>query len=144
MSTVHIPSHRLSASTTLPSSTYTALTASLISSGGIERIQSVMTDSLAASGFTQNLRKRILSLLRCGECTNYTELMDVLFKEVGAEIMRAQKEKEKEKGMNGHTNGTTGKSEEERPLRIPESAVEDGVVAVRRELNTVCTIDITD
>ena len=48
----------------------------LVSSGSVNRIESSLTDDLAACGWVANVRAYVTQLVRSGECTTFNEVMD--------------------------------------------------------------------
>lgn len=80
-------------------------------------------------------------LLRSGEATNYSEIMDRIMHVIGT----APPTENGKKGAD--TNGvSTGNpiADMEKKLRIPDKAVMEGARAIRKELEKICDIVVDD
>lgn len=111
---LHLPSTK-----PLPHPTQAALTSALLSAHSIPRIEAQLSQSLAETGWTTNLRTYITNLVRSGECTSYKELL--------AKVMVAVREEGKEGGIG-----------------IPKSVVKEGLVVVRGEVEKVVDLRVDD
>ncbi|KAG8631036.1 hypothetical protein KVT40_000176 [Elsinoe batatas] len=107
------------------------ITGALIANGSIPTIQSSLLHELQASGWTTTLRNYVVALVRSGECTKYDELMDRVLEE-------------SMKGLGDRTratNGNTSSNKSGQELRIPDSAIKEGIKVVKRELEKVCEVE---
>ena len=107
------------------------LSFALIEAGSIPAIEKVLTQTLAESGWTTDLRAYIQKIVRSGETSNYNEIME--------KVLRAVKVGKPA------TNGTSnGGAKDEGALKIPERTVVEGVKVVRREIERVVTVVVDD
>lgn len=114
MSTLTIP---LNLPTPLPDTLRDSIFAALVSdTESIPTIWRTLSSALDASGWIQKLNNRILELLRTGQYASYDEILDQLAMESGRP-----------------TSGTR-ESTGARHLLIPTQAIEDGIKAVKAEL----------
>ena len=121
------------------------ITSALVASKAVPRIEAVLAQELAASGWTTNMRTYIQHLLRSGECTSYKELMARVNRAVRADRLQEQDLDREVNGVNGEANGTTTTSNElEQSVKIPDRVVKEGIKAVRQEVEKVCDIDVDD
>lgn len=97
------------------------ITTALLQNGGVARIQRVLKQRLDETGWSQDLRDYTERLFRSGEVSSYDEAM--------TKIMQLVK---KEDASNG--NSSAGGAPD---LRIPQSAKDGGVDAVRKELESI-------
>jgi len=108
------------------------ITTALISSNSIPTIQSALLHELQSSGWTANLRAYVIKLMRSGDCTKYDDIMDRVLEEA----MKGMGDK----SAGAKSNGVNGNAKAGESLRIPESAIKEGVKVVRRELEKVCEV----
>jgi hypothetical protein len=116
----------------MPPHIHEALSTALLESRSIPAIERVLSQSLAESGWTTELRAYIQRLVRSGECTNYQQIVKRV---MGAVVAEGE----------GGEEGKGRKGEREREeLRVPEKVVKDGVRVVRGELEKVVTVVVDD
>jgi hypothetical protein len=121
------------------------ITSALVASKAVPRIEAVLAQELAASGWTTNMRTYIQHLLRSGECTNYKELMARVNRAVRADRLQEQEQEREVNGVNGETNGTANATNDlEQSVKIPDKVVKEGIKAVRQEVEKVCAIEVDD
>ncbi len=121
------------------------ITSALVASKAVPRIEAVLAQELAASGWTTNMRTYVQHLLRSGECTSYKELMARVNRAVRADRLQEQELEREVNGVNGEANGTTtGNNELEQSVKIPDRVVKEGIKAVRQEVEKVCAIEVDD
>ena len=116
------------------------IASALVASRGIQRIEAALRHSLQSSGWTDNIRAYCLDLLRSGECSTYDELMARIVKDSRPGGDGKAADGVNGNGMNGDTDGHAGgpRSVEEGGVQIPQSAVKEGLKAVRTELEEIC------
>ena len=121
------------------------ITSALVASKAVPRIEAVLAQELAASGWTTNMRTYVQHLLRSGECTSYKELMARVNRAVRADRLQEQELEREVNGVNGEANGTTTANNElEQSVKIPDRVVKEGIKAVRQEVEKVCAIEVDD
>ena len=121
------------------------ITSALVASKAVPRIEAVLAQELAATGWTTNMRTYVQHLLRSGECTSYKELMARVNRAVRADRLQEQDLEREVNGVNGETNGTTtANSELEQNVKIPDRVVKEGIKVVRQEVEKVCAIEVDD
>jgi len=121
------------------------ITSALVASKAVPRIEAVLAQELAASGWTTNMRTYVQHLLRSGECSSYKELMARVNRAMRADRLQEQEQEREVNGVNGEANGTTSVNNElEQSIRIPEKVVKEGIKAVRQEVEKVCAIEVDD
>ncbi|KAK5136861.1 hypothetical protein LTR08_001783 [Meristemomyces frigidus] len=101
------------------------ITAALLQNGGVKRIQDTLKQRLDEEGWSQNMREYVVQLFRSGEATTYDDAWTKVMHQIRA--------------GNGAANGANGASAPN--LSIPQSAKDDGVEAVKKELIEVCEMD---
>ncbi|KIW03795.1 hypothetical protein, variant [Verruconis gallopava] len=121
------------------------LSTALLEAHSIPAIEKVLAQSLAEAGWTTELRAYIQRLVRSGECTNYQQILKKVMAAVttgkeGSANGAVQNGEGDAAAANANTTNAVGTSD----LRIPEKVVRDGVMAVRKELEKVVTIDVDD
>jgi len=142
------------------------INSALLTTGAIERIQTVLLHNLQATGWTANVRKFCLELLRSGECATYGEVMERVIQEarVGGDLADGRRDGEAngvdgvdgldgldglghgvvDGNVNGEgVNGTNGEVKQKRvwvDVRIPEKVINEGVKVVREALEEVVEI----
>ena len=121
------------------------ITSALVASKAVPRIEAVLAQELAASGWTTNMRTYVQHLLRSGECTSYKELMARVNRAVRADRLQEQEQEREVNGVNGEANGmTTANNELEQSVKIPDKVVKEGIKAVRQEVEKICVIEVDD
>lgn len=89
---------------------------------------------LQAAGWITTLRAYVTQLVRSGECTKYDELMERVLEESMKGIVG-----DRTRAVNGSTNVSSNRPGQE--LRVPDTAIKEGIKAVRKELERVCELD---
>ena len=122
----------------------------LLSHNAIPALQASLLHECQASGWLEQVRARVLELLRNGECTTFGEVMLVIMEEVkggNADAAFSKKERTQANGVNGRKEinveaMSRGRNSEGRDLRVPNKVIEEGVKIVRGVLDQV--VDIGD
>ncbi|KAF4551183.1 Hypothetical protein D9617_14g076400 [Elsinoe fawcettii] len=109
------------------------ITGALIANGSIPTIQASLLHELQASGWTTTLRNYVVALVRSGECTKYDELMDKVLEEA----LKGVTDRTRATTNGNATNGNKPGQE----LRIPDSAIKEGIKVVKKELEKVCEVE---
>ena len=115
----------------LPSNTRNALLSHLQDTAAISRLDSLLVDSLSRAGWTERVYGLALELLRSGDCTNLSEVLEQI-------TQRACK------GV-GVTNGAVnediaGEYGRNTDVRIPKETVERSVKFLRDEIEGVIEV----
>ncbi|GAM88924.1 hypothetical protein ANO11243_069580 [Dothideomycetidae sp. 11243] len=122
-----------SASSYTSDSLQNQITGALIANGSIPTIQSALLHELQAAGWTAALRAFVVQLVRSGECTKYDELMDRVLEESMKGVVS-----ERTRAVNGSVATGNRPGQE---LRVPDSAIKEGIKVVKKELEKVCELD---
>ena len=126
----------------------TQINSALLSHNAIPALHASLLHECQASGWLEQIRARVLELLRNGECVTFGEVMQVVMEETkggnaGGAFMT--KEKAEINGINGkkEVNGKA-RGRESRgglmDLSVPAKVVEEGVKIVRGVLEQVVDI----
>lgn len=70
--------------------------------------------------------------MRSGECTKYDDLMDKVLEEAMHDVVASRSR------ANGASNGAAKGGDDS--LKIPETAIQEGIKVVKRELEKVCEV----
>ncbi|KAF2468956.1 uncharacterized protein BDR25DRAFT_171056, partial [Lindgomyces ingoldianus] len=133
-----IPLTAAAAHSPIPLAVRNNIYSALMSGHGIASIQATLTHELQSSGWISDLRSYITYLLRSGECTTVSEVMERVMAEC-----KLRPALEMSNGLSNGVNGANGHKEtDDINLRLPERAVREGVRVVRRELDKVCDITV--
>ena len=118
----------------MPKPIHDALATALLENRAIPRIEGVLSQSLAETGWSDKLRAYIQRLIRTGEAHTHDEIMVKVEAAIRGGSIPAE----------GETNGNGVDAAEKPDLKIPEKVVRDGVKVVRQELEKVVTIEVDD
>jgi hypothetical protein len=123
----------------IPQETLNSILSALLSTGGINNIESSLTHDLQRSGWLDKLAEYVRELFRSGECSTVKEAMAKVKDKI--ERDGAFKANGTTNGVNG-ANGTNGNShsDDDVNLAMPEKAISNGSKVVRKELDKVCEI----
>ena len=101
------------------------VTAVLLSNGGVKRIQDTLKQRLDEEGWSERMRNYVEQLFRSGEA--------VTFDDAWAKLMPLVNDGP------GTVNGANGANAPN--LKIPQSAKDDGVEIVKKELTEIVVMD---
>lgn len=101
---IPVPTSLTSASTALPPLTSHLLISHLRQTNAISDLSSLLTDSLARTGWTDRVQALALELLRNGSCDTFPELLEEVLRR--CKMPAEEKEKEKE-GKGARSGGKT-------------------------------------
>lgn len=96
--------------------TQSQITAALLQSGGVKRIQETLQQRLDEAGWSQSMREYVVRMFRSGEATTYDDVLSKVMQRIKSE------------------------QEGDGKLGVPQSAKEGGAEAVKRELERVCVL----
>ena len=165
--TIPLPISLSATTPTLPSTTQEALIAHLRETSSIPELSSLLSDSLARTGWTDRVRALALELLRNGNCDTFPELMAEVLRRAKIPKPNASSTSRETMAANGagtQTNGTvtptasqsgagmngagsitvskewSGGPDGLPDVRIPEVTVESGVEFLKEKIKDVVEV----
>ena len=133
-----------SSSTPLSPALHSTLTTALLSANSVPRIEAALTQELAASGWTANLRAYVTALVRSGECVSYADVMRRVNEGVmgpGVANGTASGRGAGSKVVNGDASVGSMRDGE---IKIPVEVLRKAVKVVRTEVDKVCELRVDD
>lgn len=158
---IPVPSSILSVDTSassLPPQTRNALLAHLQDSSTIPRLNTLLTDSLTRTGWTDRVHSLALELLRSGECVNFAEVLGEVSRRASSGLgptasasnNNSNHAKEATNGLggerqNGINDGEGAGALEGAPdVRVPKEVVDKTVKFLKDEIEGVVEVMVDD